>query len=195
MVKHARPVIAALALLLSAAAGAAEIEGIKLPPRVQLGAAGPELLLNGAGVRVRLIFNVYIAALYLPAKSEDGEAILRSDKPTRFVMHMLRDLSAESINASIEDALRDTLTPEERRPLEARMARLNSVFDSLRDIKKGTQITLDYLPLPGTIVSVNGEEKDRIPGRDFNRALLRMWLGGSPRDPELRKALLGIGAQ
>ena len=47
---------AALALLLSAAAPAAEVEGVKLPERIQIGADGPELMLNGAGVRVRVIF-------------------------------------------------------------------------------------------------------------------------------------------
>jgi long-chain acyl-CoA synthetase len=190
-----RLVSTAFALLLGTAACAAEIEGIKLPPRVQLGADGPNLVLNGAGVRVRLIFNVYVAALYLPAKSDNGEAILRRDQPTRFMMHMLRTLSAEQVNGSITEALRETLTAEERQPLDARMARFSAIFDALREVKEGTQVTLDYLPAQGTVVSVNGEEKERIPGADFIQALLRVWLGERPRDPELRKALLGIGAQ
>jgi len=183
------------AAMVCVAAGATEIEGIKLAKRVQAGAAGPELVLNGAGVRVRLIFKVYVAALYLPAKTDDGEAILRAGLPNRFVLHILRDLSAEQINSSIGDALRETLTPEERQPLDARMARFGAIFDTLREIREGTRITLDYLPPLGTIVSVNADEKDRIAGADFNQALLRVWLGDRPRDPELRKALLGIGTQ
>ena len=183
---------AALALLVSTAACGAEIEGVKLPGSVRLGADGPALVLNGAGVRMRLIFRVYVAALYLPARTENAEAILRGDQPKRFVMHMLRDLSAESINASIKEALEETLTPTERQPLDARMTRFQAIFDAMREVKAGMQITLDYLPLPGTIVSVNAEEKDRIPGADFNQALMRVWLGDRPRDPDLRKALLGI---
>ena len=186
---------AALALLLNTAVCGAEIEGVKLPKHVRLGTDGPELVLNGAGVRVRLIFKIYVAALYLPARTKDGEAILRGDEPKRFFLHVLRDLSAEQINSSIIDALQETLTSEERQPLEARMARFRAIFDTLREVKEGTQITLDYLPLPGTIVSVNAEQKDRIPGADFNQALLRVWLGDRPRDPNLRKALLGIGAK
>ena len=108
---------------------------------------------------------------------------------------MLRDLSAEQINASIKEALEETLTPEERQPLEARMTRFSAIFDTMREVREGTQVTLDYLPLPGTIVSVNTEEKDRIPGADFNQALMRVWLGDRPRDPDLRKALLGIGTK
>jgi hypothetical protein len=183
------------AALLSFAACATEIEGVQVPARVQLGTSGPELVLNGAGVRVRLIFKVYVAALYLPAKMEDGEAILRADQPRRLVLHMLRDLSAEQINSSISDALRETLTPEERQPLDARMARFSAIFDTMREIREGSRFTLDYLPTTGTIVSVNAEEKDRIAGADFNQALMRVWLGARPRDPELRNALLGISSR
>ena len=185
---------AAFALLLSTAACGAEIEGVNLPDRVQFG-AGSGLVLNGAGVRVRLIFKVYVAALYLPAKAEDGEAILRGDQPRRFVMHLLRDLSAAQINGSINDALSDTLTLEERKPLDSRMSRFNSILDNIREFKTGTQIVLDYVPRLGTTVRVNAEDKGHIPGADFMQALLRMWIGERPRDPDLRKALLGIGAR
>jgi hypothetical protein len=186
---------AALTLLLNTGACAAEIEGIDVPARVRLGAGGPELVLNGAGVRVRLIFKIYVAALYLPAKTTDAEAILQSDRPTRFVLYMLRDLSAAEINSSVNDALRETLTPAERQPLEARMTRFNAIFETLREVKSGSRITLDFVPLAGTVISINAEEKDRIPGADFNRALLRVWLGERARDTALRKALLGSGAQ
>ena len=186
---------AALALLLSTAAIGGEIEGIRLPKHVKLGADGPSLVLNGAGVRVRLIFRVYVAALYLPARTADGEAILRGDQPKRLVLHMLRDLTPEQINATIRDALGETLTPAERQPLDARMARFRAIFDTMREVREGTQITLDYLPQSGTIVRINTEEKDRIPGADFNQALMRVWLGDRPRDPDLRNALLGIGTK
>ena len=186
---------AALTLLLNTGACAAEIEGIDVPARVRLGTGGPELVLNGAGVRVRLIFKVYVAALYLPAKTADAEAILQSDRPTRFVLRMLRDVTAAEINSSVNDALRETLTPAERQPLEARMTRFNAIFETLREVKSGTRITLDFVALAGTVISINAEEKDRIPGADFNRALLRVWLGERARDPALRKALLGSSAQ
>ena len=68
-------------LLLSATALAVDVEGIKLPERVQIGPDGPELVLNGAGVREQMVFRIYVAALYLPTKSNDGEAILREDQP------------------------------------------------------------------------------------------------------------------
>ena len=179
------------ALLTGAPATAAEIEGVSVPNRVRLGKAGPELVLNGAGVRTMLFFKVYVAALYLPERMADGEAILRSERPRRLLLHMLRDMSAEQVNSSTNDALRDTLTPEERAPLDSRMKTFNAIFDSLRELKAGMQVAIDYLPRQGTTVRINGEEKERIPGADFNQALLRIWLGARPRDSNLRQALLG----
>jgi long-chain acyl-CoA synthetase len=38
---------------------------------------------------------------------------------------------------------------------------------------------------------VRGEDKGTIPGEDFNRALLRIWLGELPADASLKKAMLG----
>jgi hypothetical protein len=186
---------AAFALLLNTAACAAEIEGINVPENVRLDADGPALVLNGAGVRVRLIFKVYVAALYLPAKVSNGETIIGGNQPVRFVMHLLRNLSGETINSSINDALRETLTPEQRKPLDERMARFDAIFTTLRELSEGTRITLDYLPSTGTTIRVDADEKGRIPGADFVQALLRVWLGDRARDPDLRKALLGVGSK
>ncbi len=190
---------AAVALLLSAVASAAEIQGLKVPERVTLGANGPELVLNGAGVRTMAIVSVYVAALYLPAKIDDGEKILRDNRASRLSLHMLRKLTAEQVSSSITTALRETLTAEERTPLESRLQELGAMFDRLPELNKGTQIAIEYMPESGTIIYLDGVEIGRLeigrfPGADFNRALLRVWIGARPRDMRLRKALLGLPA-
>jgi len=185
---------AAAALLLSAVAGAGEIQGLKVPERVTLGANGPELVLNGAGVRTMAIVSVYVAALYLPAKIDDGEKILRDNHASRLSLHMLRKLTAEQVSSSITTALRETLTAEERTPLESRLQELGAMFDRLPELSKGTQIAIEYMPESGTIIYLDGVEIGRFPGADFNRALLRVWIGARPRDMRLRKALLGLPA-
>ncbi len=184
----------AAVLLLGAVAGAAEIEGLKLPERVTTGANGPELVLNGAGVRVQAIVKVYVAALYLPEKTDDNEKILRDNRASRLSLQMLRKLTAAQITSSMSTALRETLTPEERTPLESRLQELNSMFERLPELNKGTQIAFDYAPESGTVIHLDGAEIGRFPGADFNRALLRVWIGARPRDPRLKKALLGIAS-
>jgi hypothetical protein len=58
-------------------------------------------------------------------------------------------------------------------------------------INQGGTVLLDYLPGIGTRVTINGVTRITIPGADFNRALLRIWLGDRPVDGRLKQALLG----
>ena len=41
------------------------------------------------------------------------------------------------------------------------------------------------------VYTVRGDDKGTIAGEDFNRALLRIWLGEQPADASLKKAMLG----
>lgn len=46
--------------------------------------------------------------------------------------------------------------------------------------------------MPGTRLTINGEEKGVIAGADFYSALLDIWLGDEPADDDLKDAMLGI---
>jgi hypothetical protein len=181
---------AVAALLSISVVNATEVEGYKFPEHVQLD--GTELVLNGAGVRIYSAFRVYVAALYLPTKKGDGEAILRENQSSRISLHFLRELTPEQITTSINDALRDTLTAEQRAPLERRLKEFGSILETLPVLKKGAQIVIDYAPKAGTTIRVNGETKGSIAGADFNQALLRTWIGERPRDTRLKAAMLGV---
>jgi len=66
--------ILSLLLLLSVPAFGAEVAGVKLDDKTRVGNA--ELVLNGAGLRKRVVFQVYAMGLYLPKKtSSAAEAI------------------------------------------------------------------------------------------------------------------------
>ena len=58
-------------------------------------------------------------------------------------------------------------------------------------INQGGTILVDYLPGIGTRFTVNGIPHLTIPGDNFNRATLRIWLGDRPVDGRLKSALLG----
>ena len=181
-----------LSLLASTSLSAGEVNGAILPDRVQP-RGGPELVLNGAGVRVIALFKIYVAALYLPTTSSDGEAILRGHLPSQLNFHLLRGLTIDEIKSAITGTLRDTLTPEQLLPLESRMQQLDGIFATLNGLKKGSTFVIGYQADVGTTIQINGENKGRIAGADFNEAVLRIWIGDRPRDQNLRKALLGIG--
>ena len=180
------------AVLLSAAVSAAEVEGYKVPERVQLEGGSAELVLNGVGVRVQSLFKVYVGALYLPVRSEDSESILRANQPSRIMLRLLRELTPEQITTSMTRALHESLTPEQRAPLERRFREFGAIFETLPTLRRGAQIVIDYLPQAGTTIRVDNETIGRVPGADFNRALLRTWIGERPGDTGLRNALLGV---
>jgi long-chain acyl-CoA synthetase len=177
------------ALLLVGISIAAEIEGVQIADRVQLGKS--DLTLNGAGVRTRFIFKVYVGALYLQSKAGTTETVLRDAGAKRIAMHMLRDLDAEQLFTALNEGLNKNHTPEELARIAPQVKRLEAIFNAVKAAKKGDVILLDYLPGAGTRVTVRGEDKGTIAGTEFNRALLRIWLGDQPADARLKKAMLG----
>jgi hypothetical protein len=187
-----RTALTGLALLLSLAADAvvaAEVEGVRLADSVQLG--GTELVLNGAGVRTRVFFKVYVGALYLRKKAGSTDAVLGDAGAKRVAMHLLRDLEAEQLFSALNDGLKKNHSPAELAKLEPQMKQLDGIFAAVKAVKKGDVVLLDYLPGSGTRVTVRGEDRGTVPGEEFNRALLRIWLGESPADSALKKAMLG----
>jgi long-chain acyl-CoA synthetase len=168
-----------------------EIEGVKVPEQVKLGDTGPELVLNGAGLRTRAIFKVYVGALYLQQKKTAADAVLADTGARRVALHLLRDLSSEQLLSAFNDGLKSNHAPAELAKLDAQVKQLESIFAAVKEAKTGEVILLDYIPGSGTRVVVNRDAKGTIPGEDFNRALLRIWLGERPVDAALKKAMLG----
>jgi chalcone isomerase-like protein len=183
---------ALLLALLAAPALGAEIAGVQVADRIKLDAS--ELVLNGAGLRTRAFFKVYVAGLYLQERRTSAEAVLALPGAKRVSMRLLRDLSAKQLTDALEEGFRDNTPPAELDPLRGRLAELTAVMNALGSAKEGDAIALDWLPGTGTRVMVNGEPRGTaIAGEDFYRALLRIWLGDNPVQGSLKKALLGQG--
>jgi hypothetical protein len=178
-------------LSLVAAVHAAEVEGVKLADKVRVGDSGPELVLNGAGVRTRVVFKVYVGALYLPQKNAAASTILGDTGAKRVALHLLRDVTADQLLSAMNDGLKANHTPEQLAKLDTQAKQLETIFKSVKAAKSGDTIWIDFLGEPGTRITVNNEAKGTIPGADFGRALLRVWLGEQPAEAALKKAMLG----
>jgi len=179
-------------VLFAGVAHALEIESVQVEDRIALGKNGPQLVLNGAGVRSKMFFiKVYVGALYLTAKKSDADEIIADSGPKRVAMHILIDeLTAQELTASLNNALAANHIPAELALIESRIRDMNRMMNSIGVIKKGGVIHLDYLPGTGTRVTVNGEQKIIIKGEDFFQAMLRIWIGRKPVDGRLRDAML-----
>lgn len=104
---------------------------------------------------------------------------------------MLRELSSEKLLEAFDKGLSNNNTAAELAAVDARIKEFSAIFRTSGEVVKGDVITLDYFPGEGTRVSINGTEKGRVAGADFNRALLKIWLGDDPVDGDLKKELLG----
>lgn len=174
-------------LILAGPLSALEVAGVKIDDQAQVG--GTPLVLNGAGVRSKLFVKVYVAALYLSKTSQSVSDILALPGPKRVAMHFLHEVvSKEKLVAAWDEGFKKNQSEESMKPLAPRLAQFNELFQT---VKKGDVITLDYIPDDGTTVSINGAGKGKIPGADFNHALLEVWLGEDPVDADLKQALLG----
>jgi hypothetical protein len=182
-----------LSLVWLHAAHALEVAGVKIEDKTRVG--GSELVLNGAGVRTRVVFKVYVGALYVPDKTSDAAKILASAGAKRVSMTLLRDLTAEQLVDALNDGIRANHGEAEVAKLKPRMDALAGTMRAIGKAPEKTVVTLDYVPDSGTRVTVNGAEKgDPIAGEDFYTALLRIWLGDKPVDESLKKAMLGQGS-
>ncbi len=172
-------------LLLAIPAQGLEIEGVSIPDSVDSG-----LQLNGAGIRSKFFFKIYIAELYLENPSHNAEAILDSDGRKRMTMHILYDeVSREKLVDGWNDGFEKNLSTDELQALAPRIQTFNGMFT---DVHEGETVVLDYSPEKGTEVTIAGKLKGSIAGADFNSALLSIWLGKNPVGDDLRDELLGI---
>jgi len=169
---------------------AKELAGLSIEEQVSIAGMSTPLKLNGAGIRYKFFFTIYVGALYLSKPQSDAASILKSDQPNRISMHFLYDEVPKKklVNAWV-DGFSDNTDKAGYAAVKSRLETFNQMFS---DAHKGDVVLLDYLPGTGTRVSIKGEEKGVIEGADFNRALLSVWLGDEPVTEELKDAMLGI---
>jgi hypothetical protein len=190
----ARIATLALAMLLPLAGLAAEVAGVKLADRTKLDAAGPELVLNGAGVRTRFVVKVYVAGLYLSEKKGAAAEAIALGGPKRVGITMLRDVGAKQFNEALVEGFRANNSAADVEKMKGALDELSGAVTALGEVKKGNVIALDFVPGTGTRVLVDGAAKGKpIGGDEFYRGLLRIWLGDKPVDGDLKKAMLGQG--
>lgn len=177
----------AILLLVAEPVQAKEIAGVMVQEMVKTD-SGVEMKLNGAGIRSKFFFDIYIAELYLEEPSTDVEKILASDGNRRMVMHFLyKEVGKDKIVEGWNEGFAANSSPETVTALQARIDSFNEMF---ADMKEGDRIELDYVPAKGTVVKVTGVEKGVIEGKDFNDALLLIWLGEKPVTSKLKEQLL-----
>ena len=181
--KSAVIVLVCLALAVTAVAG--EVAGVKMPDAATI--EGKAVKLNGAGLRKKVVFKVYVAGLYLETTGKDAAKVISSDQVKSMQLHILRGLKGSQVAEAISEGFEHN-SKAQMGALKARLDKLNAMIP---DVVEGDLIVLTYAPGKGTVVSAKGVEKGVIEGKDFADALFAVWLGANPVQDDLKAALLG----
>ena len=183
------------ALMLSAGILAApvEVSGIKLADPVEL--AGSRLQLNGAGIRYKAVFKVYVAALYLEKKAATPEEAFATPGAKRISITLLREIDSNELGKSFTKAFEENAPKTEMSRLIPGLLKMGQVFSDQKKMLAGESFTIDWIPGTGTVISVKGKPQgEPIKEVEFYNAMLRIWLGAKPADWKLKDELLGKAA-
>jgi hypothetical protein len=142
--------------------------------------------LNGAGLRKKAMFKVYVAALYVESPSHDAAAVTGSDQIRSMRLHFLRDVKDTAITEAMTEGF-ERNSKAQMPALKDRLAKFNAMVPNLAE---GDDMVMTYVPGKGTMVSVKGAEKGVIEGKDFADALFTVWLGADPVQENLKADLL-----
>ncbi|MDB5964106.1 MAG: hypothetical protein JWQ72_606 [Polaromonas sp.] len=182
--------LAGLALSLSAVAAPVDVAGVKVEDPIEL--RGTPLQLNGAGLRYKAVFKVYVAALYLGKKAATPEEVYASPGPKRISVTLLRDIDSNELGKSFTKAFEENSPKNEMAKLIPGLIRMGQIFADQKKLLPGEVFTIDWIPGTGTVITVKGKPQgEPFKEIEFFNALMRIWLGPNPADWRLKDALLG----
>ncbi len=165
------------------------IAGVTLPGTMKVGSSN--LVLNGGGTRVKLFMDVYVAGLYVGAKSSNGDAIIKANEATAVRISITSSLvTSDRMTEAIKEGFQKS-TGGKTAPLQSRIDKFVKVF-SLEPIVKTNEFDITYVPGEGTKIYKGGKLLETIEGLDFKSALWGIWLGNDPVDSKLKNGMLGI---
>ncbi len=162
------------------------VAGVTVPNTLKAGST--TLVINGAGLREKYWFDLYVGALYVQTKSKNGPELAKLDKPMAVKMHIVsskitRDKMVDAINEGFEKSTGGNTAPIS--------AKIKQLLDAFTGISVGDVFDLIYEPGKGVSLYKNAKLATTVPGLDFKQALFGIWLGPDAVDDNLRKGMLG----
>ncbi|WP_299495036.1 chalcone isomerase family protein [uncultured Shewanella sp.] len=166
-------------------AQAKEVSGVNLPDTLSID--NQTLLLNGAGERSKMFFDLYVASLYLPSKIHNAADVLNAPRAVIKLNIVSSMITAEKMKKAIAEGF-DASTNGNVKPIQAQIDQFVAVFSD--KISEGDQFTFDTSPKTGVTASKNGTVLVTINNDTFRQALLNIWLGDDPVQSSLKSDLL-----
>jgi hypothetical protein len=174
-------------LFLSTSAFAIDVAGIKMPDTIKAG--GQDLVFNGGGKRIKdVFFKVYVAGLYLKAKSGDAQKIIAADEPMAVKLQITSGfVTTDKMKKAVIEGFQKS-TNDNPAPIQPKIDSFITIF---KDINIDVIYDFAYVPGKGVEVYKNGQLSSTIQGLDFKKALFGIWLCDKPAQEDLKAAMLG----
>lgn len=164
-----------------------KIGGIEIPVKVNFNETNLEL--NGAGVRTKYMMDMYVGALYLTTKNDNGILVMNDDKTMTIKLHIVSSLiTTKKMVDAVDEGFKKS-TKGKQAELKAEIDKFKAVFSP--EIKENDVYDFVYIPEKGIVVYKNNKPTITIKGLDFKKALFGIWLCSEPADTDLKAAMLG----
>ncbi len=181
-----RSLLAAVAVTtLASGAFAAELSGVKMPDKLSV--AGEDLVLNGLGLRKIIIIKVYVAGLYVQARTKDAGAILASSTPRAIRLELVRDVDKGRLTNGFKEGIEKNGGDK----VAAHREHVDEFLACFGDQKKGEVILFADAAEGGVAITIGGKVKRIVGDREFSNLVFAIWLGAKPPSDDLRKGMLG----
>jgi len=179
-----------LILLLSASTAEAKIVVSGVTYSSSISVKTDTLKLNGAGIREKWFLDLYTAGLYVKKTTTSDTALVNCDCIQAFKIVIVSKLvTTKKFNEAIDEVFIKS-TGGNTKHIDNRIARFKKALG--QNLTAGDELLLIYRPEIGLKVYRNKKYKDTIPGMDFKKELMRLWVGNHPVNDELKENLLGI---
>ncbi len=167
-----------------------EVAGIKLEETIKV--AGTELHLNGAGIRYKGPFKVYVGDLYATKPVKSLDELIAAPGPKRLSMTFLRDINSADFGKMLTRGIEDNTSKQEISKIIPGMIKMGDIFAANKAFAPGEVCAIEWDPAKGLSIWAKGKLQAE-PSMDpaFFRALMSIWFGQSPADWKLKDALLG----
>lgn len=163
-----------------------KVGDVTFPSTMNAGATS--LIYNGGGVREKLFIDLYAGALYTKVRSSNPEQIINADEPMAFRIIIVSGLitSEKMIEATLEGFRKST--DGNLKPVQAKIDKFVEAFSG--ELSVGDTFDMIYWNSSMQVIK-NGKVKGNIPGLDFKKAALGIWLSDDPVSESLKDDLLG----
>jgi long-chain acyl-CoA synthetase len=180
--------LALAGLCAAPAVQALTISNVEVPTQETV--AGQSLVLNGAGMRQRFVFHVYVAALYRPQASQDATAIVNSADTQLLRLTLLRDINSKALTDALNDGLKANNSEADLAAMKDTINHFEAFMKTGGEGASGDRVDI-YFQQGKVSVSFKGKALGEVSDPRFSAALLKVWLGDVPAQESLKQALLG----